>query len=290
MQTRQKNIGELLREGWMLLERNGVPNARRNSEWLLASALECSVLDLFVDSHRPAPLSGAERYRNFLMRRSAREPLQYITCDTLFMSLPFVIRPGVFVPRPDTEVLVERVEEKLKKYDRPIRVLDLCSGAGVIGIALAKRLANCEVVGVDCSGEAVRLAGENAALNGVTRRVRFVHETAGNYLSAGDPDFTAVVCNPPYIAQEDIDGLPPEVRDHEPRKALDGGPGGLDFYRETIPRLSVVMQAGGYAAFEIGSAQRDAVVALLESTVFGTTESYRDYNGHDRVVIGRLSM
>lgn len=274
----------------MHLEQRGVPNARRNAEWMLASALGCSVLDLFVDSHRWAPPAGAERYRKFLLRRTAREPLQYITGDTSFMSLPFKILPGVFVPRPDTEVLVEKVEEKLRKYDRAVRILDLCSGAGVIGISLAARLAKCEVIGVDCSGEAVRIAGENAVLNGVANRVRFVHATAADYLNGETADFTAVVCNPPYIASGDIYELPPEVRDYEPRAALDGGPEGLDFYREIVPRLPVLIQSGGYAAFEIGATQRDAVAALLEGRVFNAIESYRDYSGHDRVVIGRRSL
>ncbi len=290
MECQQPNIGELLREGWMHLEQRGVPNARRNAEWMLASALGCRVLDLFVDSHRWAPPAGTERYRNFLLRRTAREPLQYITGDTSFMSLPFKIRPGVFVPRPDTEVLVEKVEEKLRKYGRAVRILDLCSGAGVIGISLAARLANCEVVGVDCSGEAARIAGENAVLNGVAKRVRFVHATAADYLNGETADFTAVVCNPPYIASGDIYELPPEVRDYEPRAALDGGPEGLDFYREIVPRLSGLIQSGGYAAFEIGANQRNAVTALLEGHVFNTIESYRDYSGHDRVVIGRRSL
>jgi release factor glutamine methyltransferase len=290
MQNQPQNIGELLREGWMHLERNGVPNARRNAEWMLASALECRVLDLFVESRRRAPATGTERYRGFLSRRVAREPLQYITGETSFMSLPFKMSPGVFVPRPDTEVLVERMEVKLERYSRAMRILDLCSGSGVIGIALASRLANCEVIGVDSSEKAVRLAAENALLNGVKERVGFVHSSAEEYLSAEDFDFTAVVCNPPYIASEEIGELPPEVRDHESRDALDGGPDGLDFYRRAIPRLGEWVQSGGYAAFEIGATQRDAVIRFLESESFGETESYRDYSGHDRVVIGRRSL
>jgi release factor glutamine methyltransferase len=257
---------------------------------MLASALECSVLDLFVESRRPALTTQVERYRDYLLRRTAREPLQYITGDTSFMSLPFLIHPGVFVPRPDSEVLVEIVEEKLKRYRRPVRVLDLCSGSGVIGISLAKRLTNCRVVGVDHSGEAVRLARDNASLNGVPDRVSFVRETAGQYLAETGQAFTAVVCNPPYIAGEDIPKLPPEVRNYEPMAALDGGPDGLDFYREIIPRLHDSIEAGGYAAFEIGSTQREAVLALLTEASFLKRESYRDYGGHDRVVIGRRSL
>jgi release factor glutamine methyltransferase len=287
MHSRQQTIGELLREGWISLERSGVPNARRNAEWMLATALGCSVLDLFVDSHRHVPRAGAKQYQNFLSRRSAREPLQYITGDTSFMSLPFIMRPGVFVPRPDTEILVEKVEEKLRTCPEVVHILDLCSGAGVIGIALAKRLPNCEVVGVDRSKEAVTLGGENAHLNGVSDRIRFVHSAAGDYLGAGQPAFTAVVCNPPYIASEDIALLPPEVKDHDPKDALDGGPDGMDFYREIIPRLPIRIQPGGYLALEIGSSQRDGVIALLEAAAFEETESFRDYSGNDRVVIGR---
>jgi release factor glutamine methyltransferase len=182
------------------------------------------------------------------------------------------------------------VEEKLSRYRRPVRVLDLCSGSGVIGISLARRLANCEVVGVDCSEEAIRLAHENAGLNGVAERIRFVHATAGQYLSDAGQAFTAVVCNPPYIASEDIPKLPPEVKNHEPKAALDGGPEGLDFYREIVPRLNASIEAGGYAAFEIGSTQRDAVFSILAAASFHRVECCRDYGGHDRIVIGRRSL
>ncbi|MFH1756098.1 MAG: peptide chain release factor N(5)-glutamine methyltransferase [Candidatus Latescibacterota bacterium] len=290
MSPESQSIRELLQEGWMRLEHNSVPNARRNAEWMLASALRCSVLDLFADSHRAAAADGADRYRRFLARRTAREPLQYITGDTAFMSLPFRIRPGVFVPRPDTEVLVEKMEDKLKKYFRDIRVLDLCCGAGVIGISLAVRSPHCRVTGVDASMEAVRLSQENARLNGVSQRAQFVHATADDYGSGEKSLFTAVVCNPPYIASGDIPLLPPEVKDHEPMDALDGGADGLDFYRRVIPRLPAWIQRGGYAAFEIGASQKDAVIALLLDAAFDEAESYRDYSGNDRVVLARRPM
>ncbi len=287
MQPGEKPIREILREGWTHLEEKGVSNAKKNAEWMLLSILCCSSLDLYVNSDRVLSSDQVEQYHALLQRRAEREPLQYIIGNTEFMSLPFKVRPGVFIPRPDTEVLVEQVEAKLTGLPGSTRVLDLCTGAGVIAVTIAVRLPNTEVIGVDSSEEAIALAKENAVLNGVASRARFVRSAAGDFCSSGDNAFQVVVCNPPYIPTGEIPKLPPEIVDHEPREALDGGAEGLDHYEEIIPLLDRWITPGGYSAFEIGPAQGDAVVGLLEASGFFEISVFQDYTHRDRVVIGR---
>ena len=288
MPTSGKNIRKLLAAGWQTLEAGGVPNARRNAEWLLMSVIGGTILDLVVHSEQPLPAEEEARYLSLIERRAAREPLQYIVGDTAFMSFPFKIEPGVFIPRPDTERLVEVTQRLLAEGDGPGRILDLCCGAGVIAISLAAAFPDARIVGVDSNSQAVRLAEGNAALNAVAARTEFVQAAAADFAVAEADRFDAVVCNPPYIPSGEIDALPPEVKDHEPIDALDGGREGLDFYRSTIPRLRTWLQPGGWAAFEIGAGQTLPVSSLLNAAGFKQLETHRDYRQLDRVVAGRL--
>ncbi|NIM19259.1 MAG: peptide chain release factor N(5)-glutamine methyltransferase [Candidatus Latescibacteria bacterium] len=269
------------------MEKNGVPNARKNAEWMLASALGCSTLELYVDSQRIPDVGEVERYQNYLKRRASREPLQYITGDTAFMALPFKVRAGVFIPRPDTEVLVEKIEKKIIGHAAHLRILDLCCGTGAIAVSLAARLRDTEVIGVDSSEAAVQLAIENASLNNVSHCVRILRADAREFLGSGSEAFHVVVCNPPYVPTGDISQLAPEIRNHEPVGALDGGADGTDLYRMIIPLLPGRIGPGGYAAFEIGPPQRETVETLLEGAGFVEIESHWDYGGRDRVVIGQ---
>jgi len=285
-------IRELIKRGEEMLLERGVPNARRNVEWILCDTLGCSMLDLYTGSVS-APAGALERYWERIRRRAGREPLQHILGTTEFMSLPFRAAPGVFVPRPDTEVLVEAAERWLRGrgLEERLSVLDLCCGSGVIGVSLASRIANVEVQAVDVSAEAVASTEHNARLNGVEDRVRAWRADAAAFLDeppvAGR--FTAILCNPPYIESGEIASLPPEVRGHEPRAALDGGVDGLDSYRALVARLPKRLIPGGLAMFEIGDAQAHAVSGMLAENGFDGVHTIRDFTGHDRVVAGVLS-
>jgi release factor glutamine methyltransferase len=206
------------------------------------------------------------------------------------MSLEFEIHDGVFIPRPDTEVLVEAAERWLRScpVDEPLRLLDLGCGSGVIGVSLAARVPNLEVWAIDASPEAVAATRANAHGNQVGDRVNVHHGDAAVFLSetTDAPErFTAIACNPPYIASGELDDLPPEVRDHEPMAALDGGADGLDAYRELIPKLSPRLIPGGLAIFEIGDAQAAAVSGMLAAGEFSDVDVFQDYAGGDRVVV-----
>jgi release factor glutamine methyltransferase len=290
MENHGTTIHNLLSAGRKALEAGGAPNARRNAEWLLMSVVGGSLLDLIVGSDRPVAAEQVERYRTLITRRAAREPLQYLVGDTSFMSGRFHIEPGVFIPRPDTERLVEVTVQLLGGRTWSGRILDLCCGSGVIGISLAAMLPGARITGLDSSRRAVELARGNADLNDVGNRNEFVTAAAADFRVAEEDRFDAVVCNPPYIPSEDIGDLPPEVKDHEPLEALDGGPDGLDFYRDMVPRLHSWLRPGGLSVFEIGADQSAAVTALMAAAGFEQVTTHQDYQRLDRVISGHLSV
>jgi release factor glutamine methyltransferase len=228
-----------------------------------------------------------------LRRRGEREPLQYILESTEFMSLPFRMRRGVFIPRPETELLVEAVEALLETLPREgggagaLSVLDLCCGSGVIGISLAARRTDLECTAVDLDGGAVTLSRDNAASNGVGDRVRCVEASAADFVRGAAQTYHAIVCNPPYVPAGEIDLLLPEVKQHEPRLALDGGADGLDFYRDLIPLFPGITAPGGIMALEIGDMQGRIVSELAAAAGFEDAAVRKDYRGLDRVVTAR---
>jgi release factor glutamine methyltransferase len=281
-------IRDLLQRAELRLAASGVPNARRNAEWMLCHALGLRMLDLYVQSTAAPDPERVALYREMIARRAAREPLQYILGATEFMSLPFEVHPGVFVPRPDTEVLVERAEAMLRSrpLHEALEVLDLCCGSGIIGVSLAARVPNLAVVAVDISSDAALVTARNATLNGVADRVDVVRTDAFAYIGDSGRRFSAVVCNPPYIESGELAALPREVREHEPMLALDGGCDGLDFYRRAVPELVGRIVPGGFVMFEIGDAQGVAVSKLLHDAGFVAVEVVKDYAGRDRVVLG----
>jgi release factor glutamine methyltransferase len=203
------------------------------------------------------------------------------------MSLLFETPAGVFVPRPETEILVEAAEARLRglPLESSIKVLDLCCGTGVIAVSLAARIPCLVATAVDISEPAVGTTLRNATLKGVADRVEAVQGEATAYLETGE--YAAILCNPPYIETGDMQNLPPEVRDHEPRAALDGGADGLDFYRRLIPLLRPRLAEGGFVAFEIGDTQGPAVSELLRGNGFDDIKILHDLSHLPRVVFAQ---
>jgi release factor glutamine methyltransferase len=259
----------------------GVENARLESEWLLAHSLGTDRVGLYV--HYEKPLNEAElaAFRGLVLRRARREPLQYILGTQEFFGLEFEVAPGVLIPRHDTEVLVE---EALRRGERARSVLDIGTGSGCIAVALAKGLPEAEIVSVDLSPEALAVARRNAERLGV--KVDFVEG------SLFDPfvgrTFDLVVSNPPYIPSADIAALQPEVRDFEPRTALDGGEEGLDFYRRIVAGAPGFLTRGGWLLLEVGVGQAESVATLLREAGFAEIFTAKDPGGIDRVVGGRI--
>lgn len=214
-------------------------------------------------------------------------PVQYITGETEFMGLEFQVNPSVLIPRPETEVLVERVLQLMGKegFASP-DILDLGTGSGAIAVSLTKHNPLCKIVASDISEEVLEVAKANAALNGVTDRVCFVLSDLFNGIDENER-FDLIISNPPYIPADHYDALPLEVKS-EPRLALDGGEKGLEFYRKIIPESAKRLKESGYLVMEMGFGQSETIKKLADSTgSFVETEIVKDHNGINRVFFAR---
>jgi release factor glutamine methyltransferase len=264
------------------LAEKGVENARLESEWLLCQALGLDRVGLYVNFDRP--LTGAELFsvRGMVARRARREPLQYILGTQEFAGLEFDVASAALIPRHDTEVLVA---EAVRRGGRARRILDIGVGSGCIAVALARQLPDAELYGVERSLAALALAERNIEKHGV--RVTLFEGSL--FEPFPGQRFDLIVSNPPYIPTGDLEGLQPEVRDFEPREALDGGTDGLDFYRRIIPDAPDHLSPGGLLIFEIGLGQAEEVLALFaRAGLFGELFTAKDPAGIDRVAGGKL--
>ena len=238
--------------------------------------------------HGDRIVSGIEEefYRAVIDKRAKHIPLQHITGEQEFMGLSFRVNEHTLIPRQDTEILVEEV---MRCMGDGMRILDLCTGSGCILLSLLKYSNECEGIGTDISGKALKKARENADALGLD--AAFLEGSLYEPLSAyklkhaNDTLFDIIVSNPPYIESTEIETLMPEVRDFEPRIALDGGSDGLDFYRRIIEEAPVHMRKGAMIFLEIGYNQAAAVSGLLKDRGFSDIEIVKDYSGNDRVAL-----
>lgn len=270
---------ELLHEGEQRLAASGVPEAKLNAWYLFAACFETSKSDFFLNQERNVETKLLERYYDLIRKRSERIPLEYLLGETEFMGLPFSVNENVLIPRQDTECLVEEVLSVCAGLD----VLDLCTGSGCIGISL-KKLGLCKSVTLsDISREALIVAKENALKNQVD-----VNLIRSDLFEQLEGSFDLIVSNPPYIESEEIQKLMPEVREHEPKLALDGSADGLLFYRRIIKDACKFLKKEGYLFFEIGCSQGKPVSEMMEKAGFKDIKIKKDYCGLDRIVSGRI--
>jgi release factor glutamine methyltransferase len=220
------------------------------------------------------------RYREYVGRRSLGEPVAYITGVREFMSLDFTVRPGVLIPRPETEHSVEYVIDMCR--DKEADILDMCTGSGAIAVSLAHYLPRCRVIGADISDIALETSAENARRNGVADRVSIIRADALQKYDFGKK-FDVVVSNPPYIPDDVVPGLDKDVADYEPHLALCGGEDGLDFYRAIAKNALDILKDGGSIVFEVGHDQADSVRDILHDG-YGRIEYIKDLAGINRVV------
>ena len=258
-----------------------IDSARLEAELLLAATLDLDRVGLYVNFERPLNNDELTAFRERVKRRAQREPVQYILGETEFWSLMFNVNPAVLVPRADTEVLVE---ESLARIEGSARVLDVGTGSGAIAIALAHEKPEIQVTALDCSEPALEVARDNARRNGVAERVTCL---VGDLASLPPGPFAMVVSNPPYIPSGDWQKLMPEVRDHEPRLALDGGDDGLEAYRQLVMQAGQVLIPGGWLLVEVGINQATDVSALFKAAGLIEIGQRNDYSGVARVVMGR---
>ena len=280
--------GQLLTEGQNCLKEAGIAEYSLDAWYLFEHAFGMSRMQYLMRSVEKAETDEAALavYKAGIERRAGREPLQHILGTQEFMGLEFTVNRHVLIPRQDTETLVETVLSAHK--DRTATVLDMCTGSGCIAISLAKLGGYAHVEAADISEEALKVAEQNsAALLDEEHAVCFRHS---DLFSAFDPtqdQFDIIVSNPPYIPSDVIEGLEPEVRDFEPRNALDGTADGLFFYQKLAEECGKFLNENGAVYFEIGHDQGEAVANLLSSHGFKDTKVIKDLAGKDRVVCGR---
>lgn len=241
---------------------------------------------MYLNFDRPVKEPELETFRTLVRRRLKHEPLQYILGETEFMSLPFQVDSRALIPRPETEILVEAVLEKChKKFDNlnKIRILDIGTGSGNIAICLAKNLPTAELFTIDISADALKLAQSNAKLNQVETSIQFIHSDISTFKFPGLYD--VIVSNPPYITQAEFAKLPEEIRNYEPKTALEAGADGLACYRKIIGQLPRLLQPAGFVALEVGDKQAPSVRTLLHQHHYLQIETFLDLNQIERVIV-----
>ncbi len=264
--------------------------ARRDAQALLlhllrnhAPATNLAWLIAHEDENLPAGV--LEGMRDLVERRAAGEPLQHITGETEFYRLPIAVSRDVLIPRPETELLVEKALELGSPFRRP-RILDVGTGSGAIAIALAHEWPEAVLIATEISDRALKLARHNAERLGVANRIRFLH---GDLLEpVASEQFELIVSNPPYVAERDRGALSVEVRDFEPAQALFAGEDGLDVYRRLIPAAFIALDAGGFVVLEIGFGQMEDVAALLAQSGFTEIQFTPDLQGIPRIATAQL--
>lgn len=263
--------------------RAGLGAPRLDAEVLLADVLSTERIQLYAQHDKPLAPEELERYRQVVRRRLAREPVAYITGRREFWSLTLEVDRRVLIPRPETELLVELALKRAAALERP-RLLDVGTGSGALAIALARELQRATVWATEASAGALTVARRN-----VERHAAAVTLLEGDLLAPLPAELTLdlIVSNPPYVASGDLLGLEPEVRDFEPRAALDGGPDGLEVVRRLVPQAAARLVPGGWLALEIGCRQAALVRRLLEEHGFEEVRAHKDLAGLDRVVEGR---
>jgi release factor glutamine methyltransferase len=318
-------IGGACLQASSFLEVCGVPEPRENAERLLMHALGLDRAGFLRDWREPMPADRLPAWAAMVRRKAAGEPLQYITGEQWFYGLPFAVTPAVLIPRPETELLVEAVLETADRLwpaarggarpkaaagtaqgghdaDAPparpsaagdgaacLRVADIGTGSGAIAVALAVQRPHWRLFATDLSPDALAIAKANAHRHGVTDRIAFIRgDLLEPFAEGGEADaaLDIVVSNPPYIPSSDLSGLQREVRDYEPRLALDGGADGLDPYRRMAARLRTFPIAPRVVAFEVGFGQARAVAGLLsDAGLWPDIRIIRDFAGIERHVI-----
>ncbi|MBR4670508.1 MAG: peptide chain release factor N(5)-glutamine methyltransferase [Butyrivibrio sp.] len=271
---------DILENGINTLERAGITEAKLDARLLLEYACGTDHSTLYAHPDREVADSEQQKYNELLSRREKREPVAYILGKWDFMGLSFNVSKDVLIPEQDTEVLVE---EALRYCEDKMRILDLCTGSGCIALSLLNYTNETTAVCTDISEAALNMAKENADSLGFSDRAEFIETDLFPEKKIGK--FDVIVSNPPYIETEVIKTLAPEVKDYEPKLALDGSADGLEFYRRIVAGAGEFLFSSGYLIMEIGYDQAEAVKALLtENGNYHDIEVIKDYAGNDRVI------
>jgi len=284
---------EAIRKSTEFLTRKGVESPRLQTELLLAHLLDMPRMKLYLNFERAVTPAETEAFRELIKRRGQREPLQHIIGSTSFCGLEIAVNRYALVPRQETELLAEHGWRFLNELDvsssspsgsSPPAALDLGTGTGCIAIALAVHCPSARICAIDSSPEALELAARNAVRLDTADRIQFLHSDGFEAL----PDkflSDLIISNPPYIPSAEIETLQPEVRDYDPRCALDGGPDGLDFFRKLAAGSRRFLKSRGRIMLEFGDEQESSVQKIFEKQNWIVEAMRNDYNGRPRILI-----
>ena len=278
-------IADILIGGEQCLADAGIPDPRREAVTLTATALGRHRTFLYAHPEYEPTTDELGRIEEFLLRRADREPLQYIRGSQEFYGLDFEVTLDVLIPRPETEMLVERAINYLKGISKP-RFMDIGTGTGCIAISVLKHVPEARALAVDISPAAISVARRNAEHNGVAERLILIESDLFSNVPA--ERFHLIVSNPPYVPEPDIEGLQPEVRDHEPHLALTDGRDGLSIIAEIVQRAPEFLLPGGHLLVEFGFGQAEAVWKMLPARVWKGVGMDPDLQGIPRILVAKL--
>ncbi len=288
---RFQTIGQALKNIHEIFKNKGIINSEREAEILLSYSLEMSRSEIYLNSDRVLKDIEKTQLEKKIQKRIEKIPLQYITKYQEFMGMDFSVEKGVFIPRPETEILVEEVIKKLKnhKCSNKLEVADLGTGTGIIAVSIAKFIEDIIIYATDISKISLQIALKNAQKHACKDKIIFLQgdlfEPFIGRIKKNSLD--GIISNPPYIDSYDFKLLPPEVRDNEPKIALSGGIDGLDYYRKIIRKSPQYLKKNGFIALEVGMGQAKIIKELIlkEDNYRQNVEIFKDYSGIERVVI-----
>jgi release factor glutamine methyltransferase len=278
---------EAIQKSAEFLAKKNVESARLNAELLLAHVLKMPRMKLYLNFERALTAAETNGLRELVKRRGQREPLQHITGSTNFCGCEISVNRHALVPRPETELLAELGWQFLPEAGAPA-ALDFGTGTGCIAIALAVKCPAAKITALDFSADALALAKQNATANKVTAQIDFFHGD-GFAVLPGNVQFDLIISNPPYIPSAEIATLQPEVRDFDPRAALDGGPDGLDFYRRLASEAKNFLKPDGKIMLEFGDGQTEAIKKIFEDEKWIVEAVKEDYSHRARILIAKSS-
>jgi len=268
------------------LTQKGVDAPRLSAELLLSHVLGLKRIELYTQYSKVVPQEQLTQLRGLVKRAGEHEPVAYLVGRTEFYSIEFEVTPDCLIPRPETELLVQRSIELLRKRTGPQSVCDLCTGCGIIAVAIAKNVPDVNVMATDISEPALAVAARNVEKHKLGERVELRHGDLFEPLVPQLDVFDLIVCNPPYVSAAEYEALDRNVKEYEPRIALYAGPDGLDLYRRIVEKVDQFLNPDGILLLEIGYQEGSAVQELLEQTkAFAQIRIDKDLENRDRIAM-----
>jgi len=278
---------EVIKLSTEYLQKKGVESPRANAEILLAEILNCKRLELYLAFDKPLAENEVQVYREAIRKRGLRIPLQYIVGNVEFYGLKLIVNENVLIPRPETELLVEKIINDSDKSTN-LKILDIGVGSGNISLSISKNLPNSKVVAIDISESALDIANQNAEINSLQDRIEFrLFDFMNDDLNSLGK-FDLIVSNPPYVSENDYESLEPELKNHEPKIALTDNSNGISFYKHIIEASDQLLKKPGKIYFELGIDQSAQVHEYFEQNNFTNIKITKDYSGIERIICGEL--